>query len=92
MPTFPHTLKVSLIACSIPGALVALVATLGAWLGSGGLSFSNPVYYATLALAAWCPVSKIIAWRLWRRKVDMPCPTCIPAKAIERRLSPMVKE
>ena len=88
----PRALKVSLIACSIPGAIIALVSTFGAWWQWGGLSFSHPFYYATLAVAAWCPVSKIVVWRLWRRKVDLPCPTCIPAKAIERRLSPMVKE
>ena len=90
MPAFPRAFKVSLIACSIPGALVVLVATLGAWIQWGGLSFSDPIYYATLAIAAWCPVSKIIAWRLWRRRVDLLCPICIPAKAIERRLSPRV--
>lgn len=92
MSRIPHTFRVFILACSLPGAVIALVATLGAWWQWGGLSFSNPLYYATLAVAAWCPVSKIVAWRLWRRKVDLLCPTCIPAKAIERHLAPMVKE
>jgi hypothetical protein len=49
----PHTLKLSLIACSVPSAIIALIATLGAQLQWGGLNFSNPIYYATLAVAAW---------------------------------------
>ncbi|MGH2521218.1 MAG: hypothetical protein ACRDH2_01835 [Anaerolineales bacterium] len=91
MSNLPRTLKVSIIACAIPGAIVALVATIGAWLQWGGLSFSNPLYYATLAVTAWCPVSKIVVWRLWRREVEV-CPTCIPVKAIERRLLPIIEE
>lgn len=85
MHRFPHSLKLSLVACSIPGAIVALVATLGALLHWGELSFSSPVYYATLAVAAWCPLSKIVAWRFWRREVES-CLTCRPAKLIEQRL------
>lgn len=95
MQTYDKTstiLRRSIIACSIPGAIIVLISTAGAWLQWGGLSFSTPVYYVTLAVAAWCPVSKIVVWRLWRRKVDILCPTCLPAKAIERRLSPIVKE
>jgi len=87
MRRLPNTLKVSLVVCSIPGALIVLVATLGAATGWGGLSFSSPTYYLTLAVAAWCPASKLIAWRLWRRKVET-CLMCKPANAIGRRLSP----
>jgi len=86
MRRLPNTLKLSLFACSIPGALVALVATLGAVTGWGGLSFGNPTYYLTLAVAAWCPVSKLIVWRLWRRKVET-CWMCKPANSIGRRLN-----
>lgn len=72
--------KLSLLACSIPGAIVALVATVGAWLQWGGLSFSNPIYYATLVVAAWCPVSKIVVWRFWRREIET-CLMCLPTKS-----------
>ena len=81
-----HALKLSLIACSIPGAIIALVATIGAWLQWGGLSFSDPLYYATLAVAAWCPVSKMVVWRFWRREVET-CLVCVPAKSVGRHLS-----
>ena len=84
-----HALKLSLIACSIPGTIVALVATIGAWLQWGGLSFGNPLYYATLAVAAWCPVSKMVVWRFWRREVET-CLMCVPTKSVGRRLSTTV--
>jgi len=86
MNPMPHAFKVSLIACSIPSALIALVATAGVWLQWGALSFSNPVYYATLAVAAWCPVSKMVVWRLWRREVKT-CVTCVPVNSIKRHVS-----
>ncbi len=82
---FPQTLKLSLLACSIPGAVVALAATAGAWLQWGGMSFTNPVYYLTLVIAAWCPATKLIAWWVWRRQVAN-CWMCRPASAIDRRL------
>lgn len=72
--------KLSLLACSIPGAIVALVATVGAWLQWGGLSFSNPIYYATLLVAAWCPVSKIVVWRFWQREIET-CLMCLPTRS-----------
>lgn len=81
------SLKLPFIACSIPGAIIVLVATIGAWLHWGDLSFSNPLYYATLAVAAWCPLSKLVVWRFWRRKVET-CWACVPAKAVRSRLSP----
>lgn len=83
----PDTLKSSLIACSLPGAIIALVATLGAAFAWGGLSFGNPTYYLTLAVAAWCPVSKLVIWRSWRREVET-CLVCRPENSIRRRLSP----
>ena len=86
MDRFQHSLKLSLIACSIPGAIIVLVATVGAWLQWGGLSFGNPLYYAILAVAAWCPVSKIVVWRFWRREVET-CLMCVPAKTVGRHLS-----
>lgn len=84
-----HSLKLSLIACSIPGAIIVLVATVGAWLQWGGLSFGNPIYYAILAVAAWCPVSKMVAWRFWRREVKT-CLVCVPAKSMGHHLSTTV--
>lgn len=83
------SLKLSLIACSIPGAIIALVATVGAGLQWGGLSFGNPIYYAILAVAAWCPVSKMVVWRFWRREVET-CLMCVPAKSVGRHLSTIV--
>ena len=81
----PRALKLSLLACSVPGALVALFATAGAWLQWGGLSFTNPVYYLTLAVAVWCPATKLIAWWVWQRQVEN-CLMCRPANAINRQL------
>lgn len=80
---------ISLAACALPGAVVAFAATLGAALGWGGMSFSSPTYYLILAVAAWCPVSKLVVWRFWRREVET-CLVCIPGKAIGQCRSPAV--
>jgi hypothetical protein len=48
MDRAPQIHKASLISCSIPAVIVALIATLAAGLGWGNLSFSSTTYYA------WC--------------------------------------
>lgn len=86
MARFNRTFMISLLACAVPGALVAVIATLGAFFSWGGLSFGNPTYYLTLAVAAWCPASKWVVWRLWQREVTV-CPACGPVRAIASHLT-----
>ena len=76
----------SLMACAIPGVLVAFFATIGAALGWGELSFNAPTYYLILAIAAWCPASKLLVLHFWRRDPAV-CFVCVPASGVVRALS-----
>lgn len=82
-PQLTPAFMLSLAVCSIPGVLAAFVATLGAAFGWGDLSFRTPVYYGIMAVSAWRPVSKFVAWQLWRREVAGR-PTCWRAPAAAR--------
>lgn len=86
MTRLPQALRISLIACSIPAVLIAAVATMGAAFGWSGLSFSSPMYYLILTIAAWCPLSKVLLWQFRQRQMNA-CVVCVPASAVQRRLA-----
>ncbi len=76
----------SLMACAIPGAVVAFFVTIGAALGWGELSFHAPTYYLILAIAGWCPASKLLMLRVWHRDPAL-CFVCVPASRTASQLS-----
>lgn len=90
MARMPSTLKASLIACAVPGALVVLLATLGAVLGWGTLSFTNATFYLILLIATWCPLSKLIMWRVWRREQTLRV-ACVPIRQAEHTHAPATR-
>lgn len=86
MTHLPQSVRTSLLTCSIPGVIIAVLATMGAAFGWSGLSFSSPTYYLILAIAAWCPVSKVLMWQFWQRQRSA-CLVCVPTSAVQHGLA-----